>query len=147
MENLSKKQLAEEYFKQGYNCSQAIVLAFEREIGLDRQVLLNMSASFGGGMGRLRLTCGAVTGMFMALGLIKKRDMTNIQEKQEHYAQIQKLAKLVEEKIGSINCSILLNTTDNSPTPTVRTEEFYKKRPCIKIIGECAAILEQELNM
>lgn len=146
MEKISKRQLAENYFKQGYNCSQALVLAYEKEIGLDRQVLLNMSSSFGGGMGRLRLTCGAVSGMFLVLGLIKKRDMTDIEQKKLHYEQIQKLAKTAEERLGSISCSVLLNSTDTSPNPTQRTEDFYQKRPCLKIIGECAEILQDELN-
>lgn len=146
MEKVSKRQLAEEYFKQGYNCSQAVVLAFENEIGLDRQVLLNMASSFGGGMGRLRLTCGAVSGMFLVLGLVTKRDMTDIEQKRIHYAQIQKLAKIAEERLGSITCSVLLNSTDTSPNPTARTDDFYKKRPCLKIIGECAEILQEELN-
>ncbi len=146
MENLSKRQLAEGFFKQGYNCSQAVVLAFENEIGLDRQVLLNMASSFGGGMGRLRLTCGAVSGMFLVLGLITKRDMTDIEQKRTHYAQIQKLARIATERLGSISCAKLLNSTDTSPNPTLRSDDFYEKRPCLKIIGECAEILQEELN-
>ena len=67
---MSRGDIAKSYFLQGYNCAQAVLLAFEDAIGLDRDALLKLTLPFGGGMGRLRLTCGAVSGMVMALGLI-----------------------------------------------------------------------------
>lgn len=134
-----------ENFRKGYNCSQSIVLAFEDMLPVDKSLLSKLSSSFGGGMGRLREVCGAVSGMFMAAGLLYGYEEPGDDRlKAEHYARIQELAHRFEEKHGSIVCRELLNLNvrHDNPEPEKRTDEYYKKRPCPEMIGDAAEILE-----
>lgn len=136
---------AKEFFLEGYNCSQAVFLAFSDELGIDQETALRLSSSFGGGMGRLREVCGAVSGMFMAAGVkYGYSDPKASDEKKEHYARIQKLAEEFREENGSIVCRELLGLKQkqDSPVPEERTSEYYKKRPCVKMVGDAARILE-----
>ena len=136
-------------FMKGYNCSQAVVLAFEDLLPLEKELLLKMASSFGGGMGRLREVCGSVCGMFMVVGLLYGYDGPETGRiKAEHYARIQELARRFEEIHGSIVCRELLGISNHrdDPTPEARTKEYYEKRPCPEIIGDAAEILEQYLT-
>jgi C_GCAxxG_C_C family probable redox protein len=142
-------ELAMEYFKEGYNCSQAVFLAFCEENGMDSEMALKISSSFGGGMGRLREVCGAVTGMFMVAGLAYGYTDTKDQDrKAQHYKRIQFLAKEFENRNGSIICRELLglNSGKDSPVPELRTAEYYKKRPCIELVGIAAGIMEEYMK-
>lgn len=135
---------AEALFKEGYNCSQAVVVAFCDVTKMDEKTALALSSSFGGGMGRLREVCGAVSGMFMVAGLLYGyTSSTDNEQKKEHYALIQAMAQKFKDKTGSIICRELLNGPDNSPNPTLRTAEFYKKRPCSELVRICADIVDQ----
>ncbi len=139
-------KLAMEYFKEGYNCSQSVFLAFCDEYGMDSEIALRISSSFGGGMGRLREVCGAVTGMFMVCGLLYGyTDTKNHELKAEHYTRIQELAKRFEQENHSIICRELLGlgTQKESPVPEQRTVEYYKKRPCVDLVGTAAKIMEE----
>lgn len=136
-------------FKEGYNCSQAVFLAFEDKLNIDRSVALKLSSSFGGGMGRLREVCGAVSGMFLVAGVLYGYDdPKDYDKKTEHYARIQQLAKEFEVLNGSIICRELLGlgTEKEGPTPDKRTDEYYKKRPCAELVGMAAAIMEQYIS-
>lgn len=150
--NLEKSvyaQKAMQLFKQGYNCSQAVFLAFEDLHGIDRQKALMLSSSFGGGMGRLREVCGAVSGMFMTAGcLYGYSDPNDYEAKKTHYERIQQLAKEFENRNGSIVCRKLigLNEGKDVPSPEKRTEDYYKKRPCGELVGMAAAIMEQYIR-
>jgi len=138
-----------ENFKKGYNCSQSIVLTFADILPLDRDTLSRMASSFGGGMGRLREVCGAVSGMFMVAGLLYGYEGPETgQVKAEHYARIQDLAHKFEEKHKSIVCREMLELSvkHDAPTPEARTEEYYKKRPCVEIIGDAAQILDEYIK-
>lgn len=140
-----KGELAKTYFKEGYNCAQSIALAFCDEIGIEKTKLLRMVSSFGGGMGRLREVCGAVSGMFFVAGaLYGYDDPKDLQAKKEHYARIQELAAQFREKTGSIVCRELLGLEgkDKSPVPSARTSEYYKKRPCPELIEIAADLME-----
>lgn len=146
---MTRREAAMENFKKGYNCSQAIVLAFADMLPVDRTLLLRLASSFGGGMGRLREVCGSVSGMFMIAGLLYGYDGPETgQIKAEHYAGIQELAKRFEEKHGSIICREMLGLSvrHDVPTPEARTAEYYKKRPCAEIIGDAAEILDQYIR-
>lgn len=146
---MTRRQIAMDNFKKGYNCSQSIILAFEDILPLDKSTLSKMASSFGGGMGRLREVCGSVSGMFMIAGLLYGYDSPETGEvKAEHYARIQELAHKFEEKHGSIVCREMLGLSvkHDVPTPEARTTEYYKKRPCAEIIGDAAEILEQYIN-
>ncbi len=141
----TRREAAMENFRKGYNCSQSIVLAFEDMLPVDKSLLSKLSSSFGGGMGRLREVCGAVSGMFMAAGLLYGYEEPGDDRlKAEHYARIQELAHRFEEKHGSIVCRELLNLNvrHDNPEPEKRTDEYYKKRPCPEMIGDAAEILE-----
>ena len=146
---MTRREIAKENFMKGYNCSQALVLAFEDMVPIDRESLLKLASSFGGGMGRLREVCGSVSGMFMIAGLIYGYDGPETgQVKADHYARIQELARRFEETHGSIVCREMLGLSvkHDAPTPEARTKEYYKKRPCPDIVGDAAEILEKYIE-
>ena len=146
---MSRGQKAEEYFKSGYNCAQAVVMAFADVIGGDTQAYLRLSSSFGGGIGRLREVCGAFSGSCMVAGLLRGYDNENGVDKGSHYALIQRLALKNKFQNGSIICKELLGATVNlsSADPSVRTAEYVKKRPCAELCRIAADILAEELGI
>lgn len=144
-ENSPRGRAAMENFLAGYNCTQAVTLAFADLFEMDERTLLRMSSSFGGGMGRLREVCGTVSGMFLIAGLLYGYDDPKaFDEKAEHYGRIQELARRFKACQGSIVCRELLGLSGgaDSPVPERRTQEYYKKRPCGQLAGLAAAILE-----
>lgn len=143
-----KSQKAKELFKSGYNCSQAVLGVFCEELGLDFETAMRIASSFGGGMGRMREVCGTVSGMFMAAGLAYSSASDSSAEKGEHYKRIQELAKRFKEQNGSIICRELLQgvETTNGVNPEPRTENYYKKRPCVDLVGDSVEIFEQFLK-
>lgn len=146
---MSRREQAMANFRKGYNCSQSVVLAFEDMVSVEKKELVRLASSFGGGMGRLREVCGAVSGMFMIAGLLYGYDDPGAgPEKGDHYARIQELAGKFEEKNGSIICRKLLglDVQHDSPAPEARTDAYYKKRPCEELVGDAAEILEQYIN-
>ncbi len=148
MEN-SRKNKAMDLFSQGYNCAQAIVLAFSDLVPVDYNILAKMSSSFGGGMGRLREVCGAASGMFMVAGFLYGYDNSETgQPKANHYERIQQLAHQFEAENGSIVCRELLglNIKHDVSTPEKRTDEYYKKRPCKELVGMAAEILDKYIS-
>lgn len=149
-ETSPKARKAMELFQEGYNCAQAVIGAFADDMNMDFQQAVMLSSSFGGGMGRMREVCGAVSAMFMVAGLDRGySDPKASKEKAEHYDHIQQLAARFKEENGSIICRDLLGLTDDgsaSPVPEERSPAYYKKRPCQLLVGQCAAILEQEMG-
>ncbi|MBE6849773.1 MAG: C_GCAxxG_C_C family protein [Ruminococcus sp.] len=136
-------------FKEGYNCSQAVLLAFSDVTGLDDNTALMLASSFGGGMGRLREVCGAVSGMFMVIGILcGYSSPADHAEKTAHYERIQELAAQFREKNGSIICRELLGLGSgaDSPVPEHRTQAYYRKRPCAEIVADAAEITELYLR-
>ena len=149
-------------FKQGYNCSQAVTLAFADWYDVPKGLMARMSASFGGGIGRMRETCGTASGMFMLAGLEIATEEANQEVKAQNYKAVQKLAEMFKEQTGSLICRELLKnfvrnaslrngasayendksqtsnlqpqTISTDPTPEDRTDEYYKKRPCVKMV-------------
>lgn len=143
MKNHSEK--AAELFVNGCNCSQAVFGAFAEDCGIDFETALKLSSSFGGGMGRLRETCGAVTGMFMVAGLLKGYSDTNDKgAKDNHYKLIQELANEFKAVYGTYNCHELLgNIGKGSYVSAPRTAEYYKTRPCVNFVITAAEILDK----
>ncbi len=139
---------ARKLFKQGYNCAQSVFCAFADELGIDFETALKLSSSFGGGMGRMREVCGAVSGMFMAAGL--KFGYTSPVDKEvkaEHYARIQELAKAFKAKHDTIICRELLGVdADDNPVPSPRTKEYYETRPCEQLVADAADIFAEYLS-
>ena len=136
---------AGKYFKEGYNCAQSVFCTFAEELGIDFDTALKISSSFGGGMGRMREVCGAVSAMFMIAGLKYGYTEPNNKEiKTEHYKRIQELANLFKEKHGTIICRELLGPlADDNYVPSDRTEEYYATRPCEQIIADAAEIISK----
>lgn len=142
------EEKARELFKQGYNCAQSVFCAYADEIGMDFNTALKLSSSFGGGMGRLREVCGAVSAMFMIAGLkYGYTEFDNDEVKEAHYARIQNLAKIFEQENGSIICRELLglDVKHDSPKPSARNDEYYKTRPCEELIACAAKIISENL--
>lgn len=148
-QKMTKKELAMDCFSQGYNCTQSVVLAYKEYFDMDQDTLMRIAGSFGGGMGRLREVCGAMSGIAFVLGqLYGYSDPKAKAEKNDHYARIQLLAKQFEEKNGSIVCRELLglNVKHDVPVAAERTAEYYKKRPCKEIVGIAAELLEKYIE-
>ena len=149
MTSIERGSIAKKYFLEGYNCSQAIVLAFSDVIGLEREAILRISSSFGGGMGRLREVCGAVSGMFIVLGYLRGyTDPEDYDGKKRLYAEIRQLAAIFEEEYGSIVCRNLLAGVPHTEggIPEKRREDYYQKRPCPEQIEFSAKILHEFLT-
>ncbi len=135
---------AAELFLQGYNCAQSVFLAFSDVTGLDNELALRLSSSFGGGLGRMREVCGAVSGMAMVVGLLYGYDKPNDDEtKKAHYARVQELAGKFREQAGSIICRELLDHPASDPAPSARTEQYYKDRPCARFVMLAGNILDE----
>ena len=137
---------AEALFRQGYNCAQSVFAAFADLLGMDESYALRLASSFGGGVGRLREICGAVSGMEMVCGVLYGYDTANDDaRKAEHYARVQELALAFREKNGSFLCRELLglSETHSSPIPSQRTAQYYQDRDCAAFV-RCAAELMEE---
>ena len=140
---MDRKVYAAELFLKGYNCAQAVVVAFRDELGLEEEFCAKMASSFGGGMGRMREVCGAVSGMLMVAGLLYGYTQTDDdQKKMAHYALVQELAGKFREQAGSIICREILKNPPSDPAPTPRTEEYYKQRPCARLVVLATQIME-----
>jgi C_GCAxxG_C_C family probable redox protein len=141
---------AVELFKSGYNCSQSVVAAFADLYGYTEEQALKMSSSFGGGIGRMRETCGAACGMFLLAGLqTGTTDPKDKAGKIANYKLVQDLAAVFRERNGALSCGELLGykgTNPNEPVPEDRTEQYYAKRPCVKIVEEAARIWAEYLE-
>lgn len=160
----SRREEAIANFKKGYNCTQSVVLAHADLLGISEQQAMILTQSFGGGMGRLRQVCGTVSAMFFIAGaLTGSAEPTDMDSKKKNYALVQELAAEFERRNGSIICATLLGLDHKQETaatvaqeyikgstPEPRTREYYKKRPCIELIGdacdiiaECSAVQER----
>lgn len=146
---MTRGEKAKVLFEEGYNCSQAVVLSFSDILGIDEKTLSLLASGFGGGMGRMREVCGAVSGMFMAANLLNGYSSpTDNEKKKATYAMIQELAGQFKSENGSIICRELLGlkAPEGSHIPEKRTEEYYKKRPCGELCYIAADILDKYLK-
>ena len=143
---MSRAERAKEYFLQGYACSQAVALAFADLMGVDEATISKIMLPFGGGMGRLRLTCGAVSGMVAVIGAVR----AEAENKKRTYAIVQELCNQFKAENGSLICAELLSgvklPVEVGGEAEKRTQEYYKKRPCGEIVYCAAKILEEYLE-
>lgn len=149
MKSLDRRKAAEQYFTEGYNCTQSILMTFRDLLPEGSDILLRAGSPLGGGMGRLREVCGSVTGMFLILGALTGYDTPETGERKiELYSRVQELADRFEKRYGSIVCRDLLGLAagHDSPVPETRTKAYYQKRPCKEIIGTAAEILSEYLS-
>ena len=134
---------AAELFLNGYNCAQAVAVAFCDVTGLEPDFAAKMASSFGGGMGRMREVCGAVSGMLMVLGLLYGYDTPGDDAgKKLQYQAVQALSSQFREQTGSIICRESLKNPPSDPNPSPRTAEYYAKRPCARMVLTAAEILD-----
>lgn len=135
----SRVEKALELFKSGYNCSQAVFVAYADLFGIDETSAARLSASFGGGLGGMRQTCGTVSAMSMVAGL--KSGMTTPGDKAQkkvNYDTVQYLAGKFRDEYGSTRCGQLLGLEPGLP-------EGFKKRPCSEYVRTCATLIEEHL--
>lgn len=149
-----------EYFKQGYNCSQSVAMAFADWYEMPVSLMGRITAAYGGGIGRMRETCGSAMGMFMLAGLETTAADASPITKGDTYAVVQQLAAEFKQEAGSIVCKELLGLNkqradgtlpDISPVPEARTSEYYRKRPCVRMVEMAIRIymrfLEQQARV
>ncbi len=130
-------------FKQGFNCSQSVFASCADIYGMDEQTALRVAASFGGGIGRMRQTCGAACGIFLLAGLENgSTQIGDAEGKKRNYALVQDLAEQFKQVNGSLICSELLGIAPQAqePTPEARTEAYYQKRPCVEMVASAVRI-------
>lgn len=148
---------AKRLFKEGgYNCCQAVVLAYNDVFGIEDETAAAMSSGFGGGMGRMREVCGSVSGMVMLAGLIRPATDPTVKDwRTANYALVQEMAGEFKAINGSIVCKELLGLVpmgssqqipQESPEPSDRTPEYYKKRPCEELVGISARIVGEKIK-
>lgn len=144
---MTRVEKGEELFRSGYNCSQAVIGAFCDDLGLDFDTAMKLSEGFGGGFARMRLTCGAVSAMAMVVGMLMSRGAGEGNTRMEVYEKTKELADKFAAVNGSVVCGDLLGLNKEkvySPVPEERTEEYYKKRPCVEYVKCSIRILENE---
>lgn len=135
---MDKSEKAVELFKTGLCCSQAVFCAFAEDFGMDAETARKVSAGLGGGVGRLREVCGAVTGATLVLGLRYGPDKAAV------YPRVQALCARFGEACGSIVCRDLLAGTGAAKggAPDARTPAYYRKRPCAELVRLAAQLVE-----
>lgn len=140
---MNRAEKAAELFLNGYNCAQAVAVAFCDLTGMEEKQTARLASSFGGGMGRMREVCGAVSGMLMVAGLLYGYDACDDDEsKKAHYTLVQELAGRFREQTGSIVCREILKNPPTDPAPTPRTEAYYRQRPCARMVYLATQILD-----
>ena len=140
---------AVKYFEEGYNCAQSVLLAYTDLYGLDKEIAAKMATSFGGGMGRLREVCGAVSGMLMVMGLeYPFLDTKNKTLKNDNYRKVQETAAEFKADMGSIICADLLNLKREAQhyESAERTKEYYATRPCARCVAKAAEITGKNIS-
>ena len=134
---------AAELFLEGYNCAQAVAVAFCDVTGLEEKTAARMVSGFGGGMGRLREVCGAVSGMFFVLSYLYGYDDPKAdEEKKQLYTDVQGLAAKFQAQCSSILCRDLLDNPPSDPNPSPRTAQYYKDRPCARFVMTAAELMD-----
>lgn len=137
----NKEAAAEQYFLSGLNCAQSVFMAFADEFGLDESTAAKISCGLGGGVGRMRETCGAVTGASLVLGMRHGPDKNDV------YPKVQEFCESFKKECGSIVCRELLSGTGATQGGAAeeRTAEYYRKRPCVEMVKLAARLISQVL--
>ena len=147
---MSRSERAKEKFLQGYACSQAVALAFCDVMGMDEATVCKIMLPFGGGLGRLRLTCGAVSGMAAVVGTVFAETENTPENKKQTYAIVQELCGRFQAETGSLICAELLSgmkvPVEVGGVAEARTAEYYKKRSCADMVALAAQLVEEYLQ-
>lgn len=147
---MTPKDKARNYFLEGYNCSQSVFCAFCDRFGLDEETAKKISAGLGGGVGRMREVCGAVSASAMVLGSIcAPTDGSDNESKMRNYELVRKFSDRFLERQASVVCREILKLgvkMENTAKPDDRTAEYYRNRPCLKVVEDAAEILEEMIG-
>lgn len=147
---MTAKEKAGKYFLEGYNCSQSVFCAFRDRFGIDEETAKKISAGLGGGVGRMREVCGAVSASAMVLGSIcAPTDGSDNESKMKNYELVREFSERFLQRQPSVVCREILKLgvkMENTAKPDDRTAEYYKKRPCLKVVEDAAEILEEMLK-
>jgi len=142
---MEKKEKALEYFRNKFNCSQAVFTVFGKEYGLSADDCLKLSCAFGGGMGRQQQTCGAVTGALIALGMKYGKGINDPEEKKQYtYLKTREFFQKFSELNGSVNCRELLDGLDmNDPEDLQKIMELKLfDLKCEKYVADAVKIVD-----
>lgn len=142
---MTRPEQAASYFHDGYNCAQAVAMAYADLLGMEPAQCAKAVSGFGGGFGRLREVCGAVSGMTFVISSLYGYDTPNPEQQMATYALIQELAGKFQAQVGSIVCRDILKNPPNDPAPTPRTAEYYAVRPCARMVYLAASLVEEQL--
>lgn len=146
----TRVELARKLFNSGYNCSQSVFMAYSEVYGIDKNFAARLAAPLGGGMGRLREVCGAVSGAFLVAGQeFSAENPEDRDAKTKNYAVVQELAEEFKKINGSIICRQLLGLAPDekeSHVPSERTAEYYKRRPCAEYVAIAARVVGEKIN-
>lgn len=142
---MNHAEKARDLFLSGCSCSQAVFAAFAEDFGIDQDAALKLASSFGGGMGGMRETCGAVSGMLMVAGLKwGYSEVGNLDVKTAHYARVRSLIEAFKDEHSSIVCrELLAHLGTLKKDPSARTAEYYKVRPCVMFVETAARLLDE----
>ena len=140
---MTRAEQAAELFANGYNCAQAVAMAFCDLTGFTKEQTAKMLAAFGGGFGRLREVCGAVSGMTFVYGCLYGYEAPNPEAQMKVYETEQALAAQFRETAGSIVCRDILKNPPSDPVPNPRTEAYYAQRPCVRMVYLATSILDE----
>ena len=137
------------YFHQGFNCAQSVFAAFADQVGLSEEAALRFSSAFGAGLGRMRGTCGAFSGLCMVAGFCKGNLSGNPEEKEIIFSLTRELAEEFKKEFGTLTCRELLHLDEEmeaTARPNDRTSAYYASRPCERCVAFCAAKAQSILN-
>ena len=134
-------------FAAGHNCAQSVLMAYADVLGLTAEQAAMVSVGFGGGMGRLRLHCGAFSAAVMLAGALEGDNGAEKEHRPQTYARVQEIHRRFVEMNGTVSCAALLGKAGvpEDPTPEERTPEYYRKRPCARIIGSACQLIDAML--
>ena len=137
------------YFHQGFNCAQSVFAAFADQVGLSEEAALRFSSAFGAGLGRMRGTCGAFSGLCMVAGFCKGNLSGNPKEKEIIFSLTRELAEEFKKEFGTLTCRELLHLDEEmeaTARPNDRTSAYYANRPCERCVAFCATKAQSILN-
>jgi C_GCAxxG_C_C family probable redox protein len=144
----SRVEQAVATFESGYTCAQSVFATYADLFGMEKEMALKLASPMGGGIGRMREVCGVVSAMALLAGLKKgNTDPANEEGKEQIYLLTRQMAEKFKEKHGTIICRELLGIQgmEESAKPSLRTEEYYSKRPCSRLVATAAGIIEEML--
>ncbi len=147
---MTPKEKAKNYFLEGFNCSQSVFCAFADRFGIDEETAKKISAGLGGGVGRMREVCGAVSASAMVLGSVcAPTDGSDNENKMRNYELVREFSEQFLQRQPSVVCREILKLgvkMENTARPDDRTAEYYKNRPCLRVVEDAAEILEEMLK-